>query len=168
MSIGGLLFNGAMLGASGGFPTFFFREKLTINTDAGQFTSGSPVKRALNFSEINTTSGVSINTGTSVMTFAAGTYEIIAWAPALSCFKHKLWLQNTTAGAALIEGESAFALNAAVGTLATAIGRFTVAASITAELQHQCSVTAPTNGLGQSAGFGSAEFYSGIRGWKVA
>ena len=141
------------------------REEQTSGTDAGTFTSGSPVKRTLNTVKTNEISGASVTA--SVITLPIGTYWMEADAPAHEVQGHVAWLQNTSDAAIELVGKGMSVANN-VQSNSTVRGRFTIAAPKTFELQHQAASTKATDGLGEAIGIaGVLEVYSEVMIWKV-
>ena len=143
--------------------TAIFNEQQASNTNGGGFTSGSYVKRVLNTTIVNNITGCSI--ASSVITLPAGTYNVIANAPAFSVNAHRARLQNTTASTTIALGMNAFTnqtvtdgvTNSTVNTI------FTLSATSTIELQHRCETTRTVNGLGTLCNFGDNEVYAQIQ-----
>jgi hypothetical protein len=144
-----------------------FNETQASGTNGGTFTSGSYVKRTLNTTVVNNITGCSI--ASSVITLPAGTYHVFASAPAFAVNNHKSRLRNTTAGTNLQIGSTMYtASGSLVTTLSEVQAYFTLTASTTIELQHQCATTKTTQGLGIECGFGDSEIYSQITIIRVA
>lgn len=138
-----------------------FNETQSSGTAGGGFTSGSYVKRTLNTTVVNNITGCSI--ATSVITLPAGTFQVSATAPAYAVDQHKIRIQNTADATTLAIGITHAANSTYAGygnsVLETS---FTLAASKTIELQHRCTTTKATNGLGLAASYGDSEIYSQI------
>ena len=151
-------------------PLLHVRDEQTANTDAGTFTSGAWRTRALNTSKTNTITGASL--ASNQITLPAGTYEIEASAPAYKCVSHKARLQDTTGAATLIVGSSETSNTGSDGeTQSNSVvrGRFTIAVESVLELQHRCSSTFATMGLGRAGNLDSlVEIYAEVIIRKVA
>ena len=143
-----------------------FNETQANSTDGGTFTSGSYVKRTLNTTVVNTISGCSL--ASSVITLPAGTYQIIANAPAYFVNENHTRLRNTTASSDIAIGQNSYAGGGYGGSSSQIQTQFTLTGSTTIELQHRCSLTRAGNGLGVSSGFSDNEIYSQITITKVA
>jgi len=142
-----------------------FNESQASGTDGGTFTSGSYVKRTLNTTVVNTITGCSI--ASSVITLPAGTYQVLATAPAYFTNENKAKLRNTTAGTDIALGQSSYAGSSS--TVSSMVQTyFTLAGSTLIELQHRASATRAGNGLGTSCSYGDSEIYSQITIVKVA
>jgi hypothetical protein len=144
-----------------------FNETQASGTDAGGFTSGSYVKRVLNTTVVNNITGCSI--ASSVITLPAGSYRVLATAPAFFVDRHKTRLQNTTATTTIAIGTSELCASGDnVTNCSTITTYFTLSVSSTIELQHRCASTKTVNGLGISTSFGDSEVYATIQIEKVA
>lgn len=144
-----------------------FNETQASGTAGGTFTAGSYLKRTLNTTVINNITGCSI--AASVITLAAGTYQVFANCPAGGVDRHKIRLQNTTASTTLAIGQSQFANTAAsVHNDSQVQTYFVLTVSSTIQLQHRAQTTVTTNGFGIPTSFGDSEIYSQITITKVA
>ena len=143
------------------------QDQQTSGTQGGTFSSGSWITRVLN-TEVTDTGGY-CTLSSNQFTLAAGTYEIFARAPGVACDSHKARLQNITDGSTTLLGSSAYS-NASSTVMSDSLlnGRFTITSSKTFELQHRCSSTRATQGLGQSSAFGVSEIYAQVELRKVA
>ncbi len=150
--------------------TLNVREEQAANTDSGTFTQDAWQKRTLNTVVTNTISGSTLTS--DVISLPAGTYEVMARAPAHRVDRHKARLRNTTDGADLIIGSTAFARQTSgdsFGSDSNVIGRFTLAAQKDIELQHRCETTQAINGFGVEANIDSKiEVYSEVTIRKIA
>lgn len=144
-----------------------YREQQTAGTNGGTFTSGAWQTRVLNTEVHDTGSHGSLSS--NQITLAAGTYLVEIHAPARACAFHQARLYNVTDAATAIVGSSN---ESGTGSGQTAfslvVGRITIAASKTFEVQHRCSATAATTGFGSAVNFGEVEVYTVARFWKVA
>jgi hypothetical protein len=144
-----------------------FNESQASGTTGGTFTSGSFVKRTLNTTVVNNITGCSI--ASSVITLPAGTYQILATAPGGDCTNHKAKLRNTTDSTDELIGTSERVANGTSDqSRSFVVGVFTIAATKNFELQHRCSVTSTTNGLGYASTFGVSEVYSQVTITRIA
>ena len=136
-------------------------------TVGGAFTSGAWRTRIINTEDSDTGSNCSISS--NQITLDAGTYECSITAPGYSVDAHKARLQNITDTATTLLGSSAYANSGnAVQVDSIIVGRFTIAAQKTFEVQHRCVTSNGTNGLGVASGFGVSEIYTVAEFWKVA
>jgi hypothetical protein len=136
------------------------------NTEGGTFTSGSWQTRTLN-TEVTDTGG-NCSLSSNQFTLSAGTYEILAIAPAALVNRHQIRLQNVTAGTTLLTGKPS--ISGATDNTQTdsiLVGRFTVAASQALEIQHQCQTTYGVSGFGLAANF-TTEVYTVVVLRRVA
>ena len=144
-----------------------FNETQASGTAGGGFTSGSYVKRVLNTTVVNNITGCSI--ASSVVTLPAGTYLIRGEAPALQVNNHKVKLQNTTAGTVIRTGTPTYADSASGGANSSYVTTVvTFAVTTTIELQHRCTTTKTTNGLGVGAGYGDDEVFAVLQIARIA
>ena len=143
------------------------RDEKAAGTQAGSFSSGSFVTRVLNTVKTNTISGASL--ASNQITLPAGTYWCEGSAPGHACGNHQARLQNTTASTTLITGCTMYAASASPGITnrADIAGIFTLSVQSVIELQHRCSSSKTTDGLGPAANFGT-EVYAEAVFWKVA
>lgn len=130
------------------------RDEKSSGTDAGTFTSGAWRTRVLNTISIDTTGTVSLSSNQFIL--VAGTYVIRAAAPAFAVNGHQIRLQNITDASTVVTGSNAYARNASLDlTHAFIHFRFTITATKTFEIQHQCQTTVSTNGFGPGLSFGT-------------
>ena len=136
------------------------------NTQGGTFTSGAWQTRVLN-TEVSDASAI-VTLSSNRFTPIAGTYLILARAPAYQVRSHQLRIQNVTAATTAAIGGSQY-----VDPGDTVVGDATVEGVIVAngtdayELQHQAHTTANTNGLGNAANF-TTEVYASVTLIKIA
>ena len=144
-----------------------FNETQANTTSGGTFTSGSYIKRVLNTTVVNNITGCSI--ASSVITLPAGTFQVLATAPAHAVEKHKIRLQDTTAATTIAIGSNAQTANAvSVMTFSQLQATFVLSVSSTIELQHRCSLTKSSDGYGVNMSFGDSEIYSQITIARIA
>lgn len=143
------------------------QDQKTSGTDGGTFTSGAKRTRDLNTVLINGISGASLST--NQITLPAGTYFVMANAPAYRVDPHKLTIYNVTDAAYELDGTSERSDGSYfTQTRSFVAGTFTLAASKVLELSHECTTTKSTNGFGNSCAFGEPEVYADVKIWKVA
>ena len=137
------------------------------NTHAGTFTSGAWRTRDLN-TEISDADGI-VAIASNQFTLGAGTYLIEWAAPGCRCNTHVARLFDITGDAAVQLGKNAFADTSVDGdqTDATGSARVTITANNTYEIQHQCTSTSNTFGLGLAHNLG-AEIYTVVKIFKEA
>lgn len=149
-------------------PDMIVQEQQATNTAAGGFTSGSFVTRALNTVVRNVISGASLSS--NQITLPAGTYAVEWTAPAYQVGGHATRLFNVT-DSSVIETGTAERSPAAGGTITRSQGLasvFTLSSSKAIRLEHQCTATQATNGLGIATNIGAHEVYSWVNVWKTA
>ena len=145
------------------------RDEKSSGTEGGTFTSGSFQTRTLNTSVTNEISGASLSS--NQITLPSGTYYIHASAGAYVVDAHKLKLRNITDSTDTLIGSSEYSEVGATDRgfcRSYVIGRFTIGASKTFEIQHRAGATRNTNGLGVASGFSVVEVYADVQIWKVA
>lgn len=158
-------------GASGGSsfrgPLLQVRDEKSTGTDGGGFTSGSWQTRDLQTTSLNDITGASL--ATNQITLPAGTYFIIASAPAFSVDNHKIRLRNVTDGSTTIVGSSSWNDSTAneASTRSVLAGQFTISAEKDFEIQHIANTTQATNGYGVAAGGSEVEVYTDVTIWQV-
>lgn len=128
----------------------------------GTFTSGSWITR-----DLNTVEGDSdlVNLSSNQITLRSGRYAIEALAPAYNVENHVIKLRDVTNGLDLIMGTSSFdesgsGLNS--GSISHLSGVVNFSAATILEIQHRCSATQATSGLGRSTSFGVNEVFSRV------
>ncbi len=146
-----------------GSSRIILREELAQNSSAGSFSSGAWQTRALN--TLAADGGGYASLASSQVTLAAGTYSLRASAPAFAVDRHQTRWQNVTDNTTTLLGTPEFA--AAVQTRSEIVGRFSISASSTFELQHRCETTRGTDGFGVAGDF-AAEVYATVELWKEA
>jgi hypothetical protein len=142
-----------------------FNETQASGTEGGGFTSGSFVKRTLNTTVVNNITGCSI--ASSVITLPAGTYYFTGRAPAFNVQGNQTRIQNTTAATTVQLGTTMY-VSSNNTCIALVEGIVTITASTNFELQHRCSLTVNTNGLGAAQSFGNSEIYSQLLIRRIA
>ena len=145
-----------------------FNETQASGTNGGTFTSGSYVKRTLNTTIVNNITSCTLTS--SVISLPAGTYQVFSTAPALAIDSHQTRLRNTTDSTDIQFGSTSYNLNSAnyAQTDSNVQTVFTLTATKNIELQHRCSVTKATIGLGAACIFGNSEIYAQITITKIA
>lgn len=148
-------------------PDMQVEEQQAAGTAAGGFTSGSFVVRALNTTVRNVISGASLSG--NVITLPAGTYTVQWSAPGAQCGSHASRLFNVTDSSVIKTGTSEASSTASLSTTSS-VGKavFTLSSSKGIRLDHQCSNTKATNGLGVAGSISAHEVYSWMDIWKTA
>jgi hypothetical protein len=143
------------------------REEQTAGTEGGTFTSGDWRTRTLNTTVVDE---VGITLASNQFTLPAGTYRFNSAAPGHQTSRQQTRLRNITDSTNVTSGESGFTDETNDSTVAwsRSKGQFSITSAKVFELQHQCSVTQTTNGLGVAANFGITEIYSSIELLKIA
>lgn len=138
------------------------RNQLANNVNGGTFTLGSWVTRPLETVVLNTISGSSL--AANVITLPAGDYRISTWSCAFNVGRHQSRVYNVTGSATLIVGSTENTSTGAdpVQTRSTSTQIVTLASSTDIRLDHQCSNTQSSTGLGKAANFGEGEIYAEV------
>jgi hypothetical protein len=157
-------------GLGSGFDTqlFHVRDERANGTGGGAFISGSFQTRPLNTVMTNEISGASLSS--NQITLPSGTYYIFAQAKAYTVNAHKIRFRNMTDSLNTIVGDQSRAdASYNVSNDVFVIGRFTISAQKTFELQHRCETTrGDANGFGISSGYSEVEVHANVSIWKVA
>jgi hypothetical protein len=146
------------------------QDQKSSGTDGGTFTSGAWRTRDLNTVVTNEITSASLSS--NQITLPAGTYFIIAHAPAFGSLHHKAKLRNVTDSTDTLfgicqGGSSGDGLNFFT-SISVVEGRFTIAGTKVFELQHRSTATGSSSGFGKAVSFGDIEVYSNVLIWKVA
>ena len=142
-------------------------------TAGGTFTSGSWQHRDLQ-TEYYDTIGMTFGTNTFIFPDAVGTYYIDWSCPAMTVVGHQSRLYNITDAAVVKYGTSSRSmLNAAYNdawTVSLSYGSALVSLSATAtfKIEHRCSTTRATYGLGDNVDFGGVELYTTVKILQIA
>jgi hypothetical protein len=138
------------------FPDVIIEEQFTSGTNAGTFTAGSFVTRALNTFVRNVGTVASVSGGQ--VTLPAGTWAFKWSAPAFDVGNHQTILFNVTSSITQGVGTSEDASGTTNTTSSVGSSVAAVAGSTVFALQHQCGTTRATNGFGVGAGFTTEVF----------
>ena len=155
-------------GTGGKFASYaIIADQKAAGTNAGTFNNGSWVTRELNTELADPDNIVSITT--NQFTLGAGSYLIKASAPVYQVNFHQVRLYNVTDTATAIVGYQAYGgSSAAVQTRSELSGRITITDTKTFELQHRCSATRTTNGLGNGVDLGEVNLFAMVEIYKEA
>jgi hypothetical protein len=154
----------ANIGTSVGFPDVIIEEQQPSGTNGGTFTSGSYQTRVLNTLVRNAGSIASLVS--NQVTLAAGTYYFRWAAPGVNTTQHKTKLRNVTASSDVAFGTSEYAATSGASTQSVGSCVVTIGGSTSFSIQHQCLVTATTNGFGVASTFGT-EVYTRLEITKL-
>jgi hypothetical protein len=142
------------------------RDEKATGTQGGTFTAGGWQTRALNIVKTNTITGASLNTSLGRISLPAGTYDVEARAPAFLTANHQTRLQNITDAATSLIGASSRTSDNQTDSLLR--GRVVLTKTTVFELQHMCSSSQATNGLGNACNFGVVEVYAEVKISRIA
>lgn len=138
----------------------------TGGTAAGTFTSGAWRTRELNTEE--DPDGI-VTIASNQFTLGAGTYLIQWSAPALVVERHQTRLWDVTGATNLAQGSGEYAdPTGGVQNRSMGFDIVTLTANNTFEIQHRCSTTRNTNGLGTSVNLGDDEIYAMVTIFKLS
>jgi hypothetical protein len=151
--------SGQVLTVVGGVPAWsaagatrsfaIFQDNKAISTAGGTFTSGAWRTRDLQTTQVNNITGASL--ASNQITLPAGTYVVLANAPAYAVFRHQSRLQNITDSTTTLTGTIEFTSTSnQVVTRSFIIGQFTITGSKVFEVQHRASDTKNGDGFGTS------------------
>ena len=151
-------------GITASTPYWLIVDSKASGTAAGTFTSGAWRTRDLNTTiGTNTISGSSLST--NQFTLPAGKYRISASAPTYACNNHKAKLRNITDSTDILIGTSEVSNQTFNGATRSFInGLFTITATKTFEIQHQCS---SSQNFGQPSSFSVDEIYTIVELWEL-
>lgn len=151
-------------------PTFsvaLIADEQPDNTNGGTFTSGSWVTRTLN-TEVSDTDGI-VSLSSNVFTLGAGTYLIEWSAPAYQVGNHQSRLYDDTNSTVIEYATVEYASNSSgVQTRSFGATKVTISASTGYKVEHRCSTTSATYGLGAGANFGNNLFLTQVKITKLA
>ena len=162
--------NATCSGTATGFGKFasyaIIGDEKSAGTDGGGFTSGAWRTRDLN-AELSDPDGI-VSISSNQFTLAAGSYLVVASAPALGVNNHKLKIYNITDSADVQIGTTEYAHASDYSTKRSFVSsRFTISGSKVFEIQHRCDVTKTTDGFGQPAnGYASESIYTIVEIYK--
>ena len=147
----------------GEFNLLHVRDEKSDGTSGGTSVSGTVHIRDLNIIKTNGIDGASISS--NQITLPAGTYEVIATAPAFRCGDHKAYIYDTTAAADLVIGSNQWTVPTTSGDMSTSFvkGRFILSIESVLALRQWIAVGRTTNGLGPATrNSGQVEVYSDV------
>ena len=138
------------------------------NAHAGTFTAGAWQTRDLN-TEIADLDGI-VSISSNQFTLGAGSYLIEASAPAFDCDRHQLRIYNATTSTVVQYGTNCHQDDTdSTQTIAPVVGRVTITGDTAFEIQHRCSLTKATHGLGLANDFvGGVSIYTVVKIYKEA
>lgn len=148
-----------------GAPDAVMEDQKASATEGGTFTSGAWRTRDLNTEVLDPSSLVSIAANAFTPTVAGW----VDWsAPASNVGQHKTRLFNVTDASVAGVGSSEQSAGSA-DTQTRSFGGAPVVAGKAYRIEHQCTNTVATNGLGRPSGFASTvEVYTIVQFWRTA
>ena len=142
-------------------------DQKTAGTDGGTFTSGSWQQRDLQTEYYD---DIGITFGTNTFILPAGTFYIDWSCPAFSVENHQTRLYNITSAGVVQAGSSAQCKlsTAWAATRSEGSTKITLGATATFKVEHRCSSTFATEGLGRKCNFGEPEVYTIVNIMQIA
>ena len=143
----------------------YIKDAKASGTAGGTFTSGAWQTR-----DLNTLSGDIgfVSVSSNQFTLQPGKYKIDASAPAYLCNLHKLKLYNITDSSDAIIGSSEYAdVTNLVQNSSFLEDEINISVPTIFEIQHRCSSTQASTGLGNTATFGVDEIYTQVKLTKL-
>ena len=145
------------------------QDQKPTGTYGGTFTSGAWRTRDLNTVVVNAITGSSLSS--NQITLPAGTYFVFSSAVAMRVDCHISRLFNTTNAQQLLQSTSCWtnsASSAGPGMNSIMFGFF-YTAGCSMELQHRCSTTLASYGLGYVSNIGQpCEIFADLKIWKLS
>jgi len=144
------------------------RQEVNAGTDSQTLSNAGANTRVLDTVKTNEITGASLSS--NEITLPAGTYFILASAPAYLTSNHQCRLYNTTDSTDVLEGTTEHAWNNGYTVTHSFLrGRFTISGTKGFTLRHYVGQTKNDSGGGTSfAGGGSKNIYAEVMIWKVA
>lgn len=127
-------------------------------TSGGTFTAGDWRTRVLNTKSVDTNAVATLSS--NQITLPAGTWRFRISAPGYDCQTHVARLWNVTAAALVKMGtaEDTTSTESTATTRSLIVGQVTLASPSALQVDHRCSVTRATSGLGLGHSFGENIF----------
>lgn len=140
------------------------RDLKPSGTSGGGSTADTWIRRDLNQEQADTLDICTLEA--NQFTLPAGTYRAMISCPAYRINEHQTRLYDATADATLLLGTSEYADYDRLGhTRSVTAGRFTLPATHTLQVEHNCDRTTGTYGLGKAAMRGD-EIYTIAEFWR--
>lgn len=136
--------NGVLQGSDPGY--MHVREQRAANTSGGTFTAGAWRTRSLNTVVANTIAGASLES--DILTLPPGAYDLIWVAPGHNPTKHISRLWSITSSSIVGASSSAYTNSTVTQTDSRGRVRATFAVPTQIRLEHYCSGSQNTTGLG--------------------
>jgi len=136
----------------------------SIGTNGGTFNSGSWILRDLNTVQSDPNGIVTVSFNQIFV--ASGSYVFMISCPAYAVGNHQARLYNVTNSVVVAEGSVETTSGFSVQTRSTINCSTTVAVPTVFEVQHRCTLTKTTDGLGISGGM-SNEIYTVVQIWEA-
>lgn len=147
-------------GRGGGNTPAIITDTKGTGSNGGTFTSGVWITRNLNTIQSDDAGFVSL--AANAITLNPGTYTWDISAPGHAVGQHQIRLRNVTAGTTIANGTIATTSTFNIQTASTLQASVTINAINTFEVQHRCTITKATDGLGK-AGSIDSEVYTTVQ-----
>ena len=134
-----------------------FNDTKSSGTNGGTFTQDADQTRTLNTTQYNGITGCSL--ASNQITLPAGTYKIIASAPAVRVSSHCAFLYNATDSSISIMGTAEYGETGSYYAQQRSYinGVITIAAQKVFEVRHRCTTSRSTDGYGVPHSFTSKD-----------
>lgn len=151
------------IGLEFGYPMIHVEDRKASGGTTPATTASGNVIRVLNTVVLNEITGASL--ASNAVTLPAGSYQYEARAPAYAVGRHKIYLRNETAAAAIKHGSGAYNTPASgVQTDSEVSGKFTLAVTSAVAIYH---FTEGSGNFGVPGNFGIEEVYAELKIWKL-
>jgi len=152
--------------SGGGFSNYILlREQKSGFVDNDGLTSGAWRKRPINTEVVDTANLCTLSS--NQITLLAGTYRCRIRVPGYFVGNHQARLYNVSDSVEVDVGTSEkCGTEASTSTTSEIITRFTIASSKTFEIQHRCSDTNSSNGMGVGVSWSNTQVWAIAEFWK--
>ena len=134
-----------------------FNETQAAYTTGGTFTTGAWETRVLNTTVVNNIASCTL--ATNAVSLPAGTYYMVATAPAFQVNNHQLRIFNSTDSTEAALGCQLYNYSNVEATTAAEVkGVVTITGTKSFVVEHRCSVTKASQGFGTTMIWGNAVF----------
>ncbi len=137
------------------------REEYPSGTNGGSFAAGAWRTRNLNTLSFNTMQDATFNPNSAVVTLQKGKYLVEGVAIAFCCGCNEASIHDSIRNSTLFSGINGWSHSTTPTTdRAMVRGLVDVASTANLSLQHRCTVTRNTDGLGRANSYGTPEVYA--------
>lgn len=146
------------------FSVWYFKDVKPAGTGGGAFTSGSWITRDLNTTEKAAGVGVEAALSGNNISLSAGVWLLEVKGPAYSCDFNMIRIRNISTATTLVLGTTCRANTGGAGTYSSSSNAqivYTISSGTELlEIQHRCSTSNGTNGLGRAVNLAASEIYT--------